>query len=307
MKVVIVGAGQVGLHIASHLTMEQKDVVVIDTDAEALRLVSDQIDVQTVLGSGSSPVTLEEAGLKEAEIVLAVTNSDETNLVACLMADIISPATKKLARLRNADFDDYHDNFREFAPHVDTVINPEIEVVKTIEQLMRVPGAVDVGELADGRVQFVGVNLDEGARLAGARLTELSDRIGDPTPLIAAIVRGGELIIPGGGDRLMAGDEVYFISDKDKLMDTLAMFDKKFEPVRRVMIVGGGSLGLRLAASLEEKSIYTKIVEINAQRCQVLADRLNKAVVLHGDGSDQDLLGDTFEQVPATTDDLSIR
>ncbi len=290
MKVVIVGAGQVGLHIASHLTMEQKDVVVIDTDAEALRLVSDQIDVQTVLGSGSSPVTLEEAGLKEAEIVLAVTNSDETNLVACLMADIISPATKKLARLRNADFDDYHDNFREFAPHVDTVINPEIEVVKTIEQLMRVPGAVDVGELADGRVQFVGVNLDEGARLAGARLTELSDRIGDPTPLIAAIVRGGELIIPGGGDRLMAGDEVYFISDKDKLMDTLAMFDKKFEPVRRVMIVGGGSLGLRLAASLEEKSIYTKIVEINAQRCQVLADRLNKAVVLHGDGSDQDLL-----------------
>ncbi len=188
MKVVIVGAGQVGLHIASHLTMEQKDVVVIDTDAEALRLVSDQIDVQTVLGSGSSPVTLEEAGLKEAEIVLAVTNSDETNLVACLMADIISPATKKLARLRNADFDDYHDNFREFAPHVDTVINPEIEVVKTIEQLMRVPGAVDVGELADGRVQFVGVNLDEGARLAGARLTELSDRIGDPTPLIAAIV-----------------------------------------------------------------------------------------------------------------------
>ena len=162
MKIVIVGAGEVGFHIASHLAYENKDVVVIDADPMALRRVSDSIDVQTVNGSGSSPVTLEEAGIKEAEILLAVTNSDEVNLVACLVADIVSPSTKKLARIRAGDFDHYHDQFSANAPHIDTLINPEIEVVRTIERMLRLPGAVDVGEFADGRVKFVGINLDPG-------------------------------------------------------------------------------------------------------------------------------------------------
>ena len=292
MKIVIVGAGEVGFHIASHLAIENKDVVVVDTDAEALRRVAEHTDVQTVFGSGSSPLTLQEAGLREAEIVLAVTNSDETNLVACLVADILSPSTKKLARLRNADFDECHDNFRNLAPHIDTVINPEIEVVKTIDQLMSVPGAVDVGEFADGRVKFVGVKLDETSRLIGTPLSELPAKIGKPLPLIAAVVREEELIIPRGNNRLLAGDEVYFVSEENQLLDTLAVFDKQYEPVRRVMIIGGGSIGLRLAELLESKSIYTKIVESRPDRCEFLAERLNKAVVLHGDGSDQELLSE---------------
>jgi len=292
LKIIIVGAGEVGFHIASHLTLENKDVVVVDSDPVALRRVSDHLDVQTVLGSGSNPVTLEDAGLKEAEIILAVTNSDEINLVACLVADILSSSTKKLARLRNADFDAFHDNFRELAPHIDTVINPEIEVVKTIDRLMSVPGAVDVGEFAGGRVKFVGVSLDETARLAGTRLSELSGKIGKPVPLIAAIVRDEALIIPRGEDRLLAGDAVYFISEEKNLLDNLAVFDKQMEPVRRVMIVGGGSIGLRLASLLEERSVYTKIVESDPERCEVLAEQLNKAVVIHGDGSDQELLGE---------------
>ena len=129
LKIVIIGAGEVGFHIASRLAHENKNVVVIDQNPEAIRRVSDKLDVQTVIGSGSSPVLLEEAGVKDAEILLAVTNSDETNLVACLVANILSPSTKKLARIRNADFDEYHAAFREHAPHIDTVINPEIEVV----------------------------------------------------------------------------------------------------------------------------------------------------------------------------------
>ena len=160
MKVIIIGAGEVGFHIAKHLATENKDVVVIDTNPEAIRRISDNIDVQTITGSGSSPVILNEAGIKEAEILLAVTNSDETNLVACLVANAISHGTKKLVRLRNADFDNFHDTFRKAAPYIDTSINPEIEVVKTIERLMWVPGAVDVAEFAGGLAKLIGIRIN---------------------------------------------------------------------------------------------------------------------------------------------------
>jgi trk system potassium uptake protein TrkA len=292
LKVVIVGAGEVGFHIASRLVVENKDVVVIDKNPDALRRVSDNIDVQIVSGSGSSPVILEEAGVKKAEILLAVTDSDETNLTACLVADIISPSTLKLARLRDADYDDYHDTFRDHAPHIDTLINPEIEVVKTIDRLMSVPGAADVGEFADGRVKFVGIYLEKNARLAGVRLSDLKEKIGIQPPLILAIIRDEELIIPRGNTRLLPRDLVYFISEEDKLLDTLSVFDKHTHPLRRVLIIGGGRIGVRLALLLEKKSIYTKIVEKRPEQCNNLADRMNKAVVLCGDGSDQGLLNE---------------
>jgi len=292
LKVVIVGAGEVGFHIASRLAHENKDVVVIDIDPEAIRRVSDSIDVQVITGSGSSPVVLAEASIEEAEILLAVTNSDDTNLVACLVADTLSSSVKKLARIRAADFDKYHDTFRDQAPHIDTIINPEIEVVKTIDRLMSVPGAVDVGEFADGRVKFIGIQLDKEARLANSRLSEISTRIGRPSPLIAAVVRDEELIIPRGNDRLMPGDLVYLISEEAKLLDTLSVFDKHAEPLRRALIAGGGRIGFRLAALLERKSISTKIIEKDPDRCEVLAEQLDKTVVLNGDCSDQALLGE---------------
>ncbi len=290
MKIVIVGAGDVGFNIASHLALEDKDVVVIDIDPDAIRRVSDNLDVQVINGSGSSPVILEEAGIKGAEILLAVTDSDETNLVACLVASIISPVTKKLARIRGAGYDGFHDMFREHAPNIDAIINPEIEVVKTIDKLMTIPGAVDVGEFADGLVKFVGIRLDPSTRLDGVRLSDISATIGQQAPLIAAIVRNEELIIPGGNDKLRAGDLVYFISEADKLLKALSVFDKHAEPIRRALIVGGGRIGFRLASLLEERSVYTKIVEKDASCCTELAEKLNKTVVLHGDGSDLELL-----------------
>ena len=307
MKVVIVGAGEVGFHVANHLTLENKDVVVIDKNPDAIRRLSDNLDVQVVNGSGSSPVVLEEAGIQNAEIILAVTDSDETNLVACLVANMISPTTKKLARIRDADYDKYHDMFSSHAPHIDTIINPEIEVVKTIDRFMRVPGAVDIGEFADGHIEFVGVYLDNNAPLAGIRLSELPAKAGKARPLIAAVVREEELIIPRGNDRLLAGDLVYFISEEDKLLETLSVFDKHDQPVNRVLIVGGGRIGFRLASLLEEKSIYSKVIEKNPDRCTVLAESLNKAVVLCGDGSDQSLLAEEnigdIDVVVTLTDD----
>ena len=292
MKIVIVGAGEVGYHIASRLALENKDVVVVDKDPAALRRISDDLDVQTLVGSGSSPSILDEAGIREAEIMLAVTNRDETNLVACLMANMLSPGTKKLARIRGADFDQYHQTFREQAPHIDTVINPDIEVVKTIVSLMRVPGAVDVGQFADGRIKFVGIYLEPQSGLAGVRLAELPGLLGDRRPLIAAVVREEELIIPTGKDRLLPGDLIYFISEDTKLIDTLSVFGKHAQPVKKVLIIGGGRIGYRLATHLEEQSIYCKIIDKNVERCALLAERLNKTVVLHGDGSDQGLLNE---------------
>lgn len=307
MKIIIVGAGEVGYHIAGRLALENKDVLVIDNDAEAIRRVADNIDVQSIIGSGSSPAVLEEAGIKEADILLAVTDSDEANLVACLVADMLSLSTKKLARIRGADFDEYYNVFRDQAPHIETVINPEIEVVKTIERLMHVPGSVDVGEFADGKIKFVGVYLDKDNPLAGARLSEIPQIIGNKRLLIAAVVREEEVIIPRGQDRLSVGDLIYFISEEEHLLETLSIFNKHAEPVKRVLIVGGGRIGYRLAVKLEAQSIYCKVVEKNFDRCAVLAEKLNKAVVLHGDGSDQGLLSEEnigdIDVVVTLTDD----
>lgn len=292
MKIVIVGAGEVGYHIAGRLALENKDVLVIDTDATAIRRVADNIDVQTLIGSGSSPAILAEAGIMEAEIMLAVTDSDEANLVACLVADMLSPTTKKLARIRSADFDEYHDAFRDKAPHIETVINPEIEVVKTIQRLMQFPGAVDVGEFADGKIKFVGVYLEHDNPLADAKLSDIPRIIGEKRLLIAAVVREEEVIIPRGQDKLLGGDLIYFISEEELLFETLSIFNKHADPAKRVLIVGGGRIGFRLAVMLEEQSIYCKIIEKNADQCAVLAERLNKTVVLHGDGSDHGLLSE---------------
>ena len=292
MKVIIIGAGEVGFHIASHLSRENKDVIVVDRNPEALRRVSDNLDVQVLQGSGSSPVVLEEAGINSAEILLAVTNSDEANLVACLAANLISPATKKLARLRSADYDAFHEVFREKAPHIDTVINPDIEVVKTIVGMMKVPGAVDVGEFADGRIQFVGIHLDERSPFVNVKLMDLPGRLDGVRPLIAAIMRDEELIIPRGKDRLLPGDFIYYITASEQLDATLAVFGKKEPPIKRVLIIGGGRIGYRLAMLLEDQPQSCKIIEKNPAKCDLLAERLNKAVVLHGDGSDQSLLAE---------------
>jgi len=310
LKVIIVGAGEVGFHVASRFAQENKDVVVIDNDPEAIRRVSDGIDAQVIHGSGASPVLLEEAGIKEAEILLAVANSDEVNLVACMAADIISPATRKLARIRDADFDDYHDVLKKEAPHIDTVINPEIEVVKSIERLMSVPGAVDVGEFADGHFKFIGTRLESGATLSGVRLIDIVVRTEGEQILIAAIVRDDELIIPRGKDQLLPNDLVYFISKADNYLDIMALFDKQVEPIRRVLVVGGGRIGLRFARRMEEIDIHVKIIEKDPDRCLELAEELNKSVVLQGDGSDQSLLQEEniqeMDAVLTLTDDEEI-
>ena len=308
MKIIIVGAGEVGYNIASRLASENKQVVVIDKNPDAIRRLSENLDIQVITASGSNPRILIDAGINETDILLAVTDSDETNLVACLMANIISPTTKKLARIRDADFDTYHKRFKTENPNIDTVINPEIEVVNTIRKLMDVPGAVDVGSFVDGQVKYVGIRLDQHSPMAGMKLIDFPSRFGKNRPLIAAIIRNNEVIVPRGGNSLEPGDLIYFVSESEKLEKTLNLFGKKIEPIQRAFIIGGGRIGERLAKLLEQDSIKTKIIESDIDRCNYLSEQLDKTIILHGNGSDQKLffeenVGQSDVVVSVTNDD----
>jgi trk system potassium uptake protein TrkA len=289
LKIIIVGAGEVGYNIAGRLSSESKRVIVIDKNPEAVRRLAEDLDVQTITGSGSNPKILMDAGIKDAEILLAVTDSDETNLVACLMANLISPTTRKLARIRDSGFDPYHDRFKKEHPHIDMVINPEIEVVNTIRKLIQVPGAADVGDFVDGQVKYVGIRLEKQSPMVGTRLVDFASRFGPDRPLIAAIIRNNEVIVPRGTNYVEPGDLIYFICETEKLESTLNLFGLKTEPTRRVFIIGGGRIGERLAKRLEEDAIKTKIIESDIQRCRYLSEKMDKTIILHGDGSDQKL------------------
>lgn len=290
MKIIIVGAGEVGFHIAGRLSLEDKDVVVIENNAGALRRVCENLDVQAVEGCGSSPVILEQAGIKEADVLLAVTDSDETNLVASLFASILSPTTIKLARIRSEEYLMYQQALSQAPYHIDVVINPEDEAVKTIERLLQVPGSVDVGEFADGRIKLIGVRLEADCPVAGTKLVDLEEKTGNKKILVAAILRDEKVIIPSGGDQLLEGDLIYFVSEEKELKEALKIFGKRAEPFKSILIIGGGNLGLKLAKALERLSIHTKLIEKDPDRCRKLAEDLDKVVVLQGDGSDQGLL-----------------
>jgi trk system potassium uptake protein TrkA len=290
LKIVIVGAGEVGFHIASRLAFEKKDVVVIDQNPEALRRVSESLDVQAVQGCGSNPKILEEVGVKAADLLLAVTDSDETNLIACLFAGILSPATIKLARIRGEEYLLYEDALKDAPYGIDVLINPEAEAVKTVVRLLQVPGALDVGEFAEGRIKVIGVRLDGTCSVNGTKLVDLRKKTGKQKILVVAIKREDRLIIPSGEDQLQEGDMIYFVSEEKELKAALKIFGKSAERFNRVLLVGGGNLGFKLAKALEGLSIHTKLIEKNPDRCRELAEQLDKVIVLHGDGSEQGVL-----------------
>lgn len=289
MRVVVIGAGQVGFHIAQRLAMEMKQVVVIDQDEDALKRISEHMDVQTIHGSGSSPIILDQAGAGSADIILAVTDSDEINIIACMFANVLSSESLKLARIRNEEYSLFQEALRSDALGIGMVINPEVEVVKTIERLITVPGALEFNEFADGRIKMVGIRL-YATQLSGTKLKNLRDKVGDLGVIIAAIVRDERLVIPTGDDVIRDGDLIYFVCDEDRLDPALAAFGIVTTPTRNVMIIGGGNIGLKVANLFESKGFHTKLVEGDIERCDLLAQKLNKTVVLRGDGTDQDFL-----------------
>lgn len=290
MKIIIVGAGEVGFHVSRRLAVENKEVIVIDKDAGALNRISDSIDVQTVHGSGSSPQVLEEAGIGESDILLAVTDSDEINLISCFFANMLAPDITKLARIRGTDYTNFFDQDAGAALNIDKIINPDQEVVNSILRLMSLPGAEEISEFADGKIRVIGMSLPPDSPLIGVKLMNLRQLTGDLGLVVAALVREDSLIIPGGEDVVQNGDVVYFaydIRDQDEVLEIIGL---RHEPVRKVLIVGGGNIGHKLAKSLDNKFYHTRLLDSDAERCEALSANLDKVIVLQGDGTDQEIL-----------------
>ncbi|WP_419787832.1 Trk system potassium transporter TrkA [Pseudodesulfovibrio sp.] len=291
MRIIIIGAGEVGFHIAQRLAVENKEVVVIDKSSEALRKVAETSDVQTIQGAGSSPEILEDAGIAQADILLAVTDSDEINLIACVFANLLNPRITKLARIRAGIYTNYKHLLTGDDVGITKIINPDEEVVNSILRLMSVPGAVEINEFAGGKIRLIGMNLPPESPAVGVRLMELRDRIGHDLGLvIAALVRDDKLIIPSGMDRIREGDVVYFACDIKEQEEILRRLGVHVEPVREVMIVGGGNIGYKLAKALDSKAYHTRILESRQKRCEFLSERLDRPIVLMGDATDQEIL-----------------
>ncbi|MFW5730358.1 MAG: Trk system potassium transporter TrkA [Desulfonatronovibrionaceae bacterium] len=289
MRIIIIGAGHVGLNIAGRLAQEKKDVVLVDRNEKPLIQAAEQLDVQTLEGSGSSPEVLKKAGVTEASILMAVTDSDETNLIACAFANLLSPGTLKLARIRNDEYFNFQELWTENLG-ISMVINPEIEVVQSIYRIMRAPGAVEVNDFADGRIKLMGVMVEKDSVLENVSLMDVRDRLEIEDLIVAAIVRSEKLIIPTGTDRFRNADLAYIAcrdKDLEKVADSLGA---RFNLIRKIMVIGGGNIGFRLAEFLEKRAFTVKLLDINEKNCRTNSEKLDKTLVIHGDGTNQDIL-----------------
>lgn len=289
MRIIIVGAGEVGFQIAQRLALENKEVVVIDRRPDALKRFADLLDVQTVQGSGSSPRVLEQAGVGNADTFLAVTDSDETNLVSCLFANALSPGITKLARIRDDDYFRYKPEMTKLILNISSIINPEVEVVKTIERAITTPGADDVSEFAEGRIKLISIRIGSESPIKDISLLDLRKRAGDLRFIVGAILRGDRLLIPFGQDSIQPGDTVFFVCAAEETEKVLEIFGVRTEPQKYILIIGGGNIGFRLAQNLEN-SYHVRLVERNKDRASFLAEQLNRTIIIHGDGTEQSLL-----------------
>ena len=257
MKVIIVGAGEVGFHIAQRLSEENQDVVLIDQDPEQIKRVGDNLDVQAHLGSGTSPRILKDAGIREADMLLATTDSDEVNLISCLIAKNLNPYLIKVARLRNEEYVNELPLLLD-KDHlgIDHVINPQSEMVRSIQRLMEIPGASEVIDFVEGRVKLIGVMVDRKSPFAGRKLLSFTKAEGDI--LVGAIIRRNQVIIPHGNDSILAEDLVYLVARSQELDQTLALFGIKEKSLRRVIIIGAGQTGQALARVMDKAKVSTQ-------------------------------------------------
>jgi trk system potassium uptake protein TrkA len=290
VKIIIVGAGEVGYHFAEWLAQEQKEVVTIDIDPEALMRVGDHLDVQILQGSGSNPRVLEESGLKTADLILAVTDKDEVNLIACLFANVIAPEIQKVALIRNPDYINYREALTRDILNIGLVINPEMEVVNSILRIMSAPEVEEVNDFVGGRLKMLGKHLPPDSPLNGLKLMQLPDKIERNRMIIAALVRDEQLIIPKGKDTLRAGDFVYFVCRSQDIGEILRLFGKQTTSLKNILVVGGGNIGFPLAKELEARRFNVKLIEKDPQRCQTISGKLNRTLVLQGFATDQKFL-----------------
>jgi len=311
MKVIICGAGQVGWQIARHLASERNDVTVVDNNPELVRRATDTLDVQGISGFASYPDILERAGAEDADMVIAATHSDEVNMVTCQVAHSVFSIPRKVARLRAQSYLDaiYADLYRRDHLPIDVVISPEKEVAEAALQRLAAPAAFDTENFLGGMAKFLGIVIDEDCPVINTPLRQLTDLFSTLRAMVVGVRRDGVLFAPEANDQPFVGDECYFFAHKDDVKRALEIFGKISAKQERVVIIGGGNVGLAVAGALEKRTdrIRAKVIEKNRTCAEHAADTLERTVVLHGDGLDKSLLKeaniDRADAVLCVTDD----
>ena len=288
MRIIIIGAGSVGSQLAAQLSKENHDVTVIEANRERMTKLQDELDILVVEGNGASPRILEEAAVQNCDMLMALTNYDEINIVACLSA-CKHNVPFKIARVSDMDYYMLDNWLSEKNLGMDLLVNPEFECALQIRNLLQVPGSSDVAEFGGGRAILAGLKVQEGAPCLGEPLQELRLREDRHNFLVSSITRGERTIIPSGKTRLEAGDQVYLICLREQIDDIYQFCGLKREPINRVMILGGSKVAVYLCKMLERMKVRTTLIEQNQERAEQLAVELDKTLVVHGEATDVEL------------------
>ncbi|AXX97906.1 Trk system potassium transporter TrkA [Profundibacter amoris] len=311
MKVIICGAGQVGWQIARHLSGENNDVTVVDNNPELVHRATETLDVQGIAGFASYPDVLERAGARDADMIIAATYSDEVNMVTCQVAHSVFEIPRKIARLRAQSYLTaiYSDLYRREHMPIDVVISPEREVAEAALQRLSAPAAFDTESFLDGKSELLGILIEEDCPVVNTPLRQLTDLFSTLSAIVVGIRRDGTLFAPDAGDQVFVGDEIYVFTNNEDVTRTLEVFGKTNKKQDRIVILGGGNVGLAVAEALETRAdrIRAKVIEKDRARAEVAADALEKTIVLHGDGLSAELLKeagiDRADAILCVTDD----
>ena len=296
MKIVILGAGVTGASVAEALASEENDIVIIDQKPQLLTALKARLDIATVEGNATHPSVLEHAGIKDADMVIAVTDRDETNMLACLVINALYSKPKAIARVRAIDFHNHPELFPAIG--IDIVISPEQVITESIHNLVKYPGALHVSEFADGLIRLFSIKVVDTGFLTGKKIQTVKEKLADDMIRVAAIFRHGKAIAVNGEAEIATGDEVFFVCPRKKIRQTLIDLNKLEAPVKTIMIAGGGHVGKRLAIALE-KNHQVKVIEQDLERAKDIANTLSNTLILHGDCTNEALL---LEEMIENTD-----
>ena len=290
MKIIILGAGQVGLSTAEILSREDNDITLVDNDPERLHGLQDRLDIRTIVGAAAHPGVLQQAGGQDADLVLAVTNHDEVNMAACQVAYSLFRTPKKIARIRSAEYLRHPEIFCDESIPIDVIISPEQVITQRILHLIEYPGALQVVDFAGGKIQLVALKAYYGGPLVGRQLRSIRDDLPKVEARVAAIYRQNRPIIPEGDTVIEPDDEVFFVAAAPDIPVVMGELRSVEKPGRNIMLAGAGNIGCQLARRLEQDHYHVKLVEHGARQAQQAAEQLKNTVVLHGDAADEELM-----------------
>jgi trk system potassium uptake protein TrkA len=311
MKVIVCGAGQVGYNIARQLSLENHDVTVVDSSEANIRTVNESLDVQAILGFASYPDVLERANAQDADMLIAVTQSDEVNMVACQVAHSLFNVPTKLARVRNQSYlrPIWADLFSRDNMPIDVIISPELEVARAISRDLVVPGAFDTIPMVEGKVRVIGVRCNEDCPVINTPLRQLTGVFPDLNIVVVGIIRDGHTLVPSADEQMLAGDDVYFVADNDHVTRAMSIFGHEERKARRIIIAGGGNVGVFLAELIrdEHPGVSARIIELDKERAEHAARGLPGTTVINGSALEPPILEEAgvavTEAIVAVTND----